>query len=176
MRFTKSALAVAMLMLTADGALADSLASASADVRVEVTFIRASCDITVPSSYNLGVLTPGTGPKEHRDLKITWTCKSDTPIKTALTADVVTGSKDVSDEKVYLVTNGNQTTGAALSLREGNSFIKLTGNQGDYFCRDTDAVDSLRLHTCTLTPVTDVSRNGVLGHASATLRFEVGYP
>ncbi|MEB5957027.1 F18 fimbrial protein FedE [Escherichia coli] len=175
MRFTKSALAVAMLMLTADGALADSLASASADVRVEITFIRASCDITVPSSYNLGVLTPGS--KEHRDLKITWTCKSDTPIKTALTADVVRGGKDAGNEKVYLVTDGNQATGAALSLKEGNSFIKLTGSQaGDYFCSDKGAVAGVTERTCTLTPVTNVSQNGPFGLASATLRFEVGYP
>lgn len=32
------------------------------------------------------------------------------------------------------------------------------------------------MRTCTLTPVTEVTGQGALGPASATLRFEVEYP
>lgn len=176
MRFTKGVLAALMLTVTADGAQAATNAvNVSATVRINVTFTAPTCNIKVPSSYDLGTLTPG--PKEHGPLNITWSCEGDTPIKTALTAEVVTGGRDATNEKVYLVTDGNQATGAALSLKEGGSFIKLTGSQaGDYFCSDTGAVAGVTERTCTLTPVTNVSQNGPFGLASATLRFEVGYP
>lgn len=176
MRFIKVALAATMLAVTMASVQA-ATPTISKKVIIDVTFARPSCDITVPSSYNLGILTPGT--KEHGGLNITWRCEGNKPIKTALTADVVTGDKDAGNEKVYLVTNGNEATGAALSLREGKSFIKLTGSQAkDYFCSDTSDVAGMVLRTCTLTPVTvtNVSQNGPFGLASATLRFEVGYP
>ncbi len=174
MRFIKVALAATMLAVTTASVQA-AIPTSSTKVTINVTFTRPSCDITVPSSFNLGILTPGT--KEHGDLNITWACEGNTPIKTALTADVVTGDKDVGNEKVYLVTSNNQATGAALSLREGKSFIKLTGSQAeDYFCSDTSDVAGTVLRTCTLTPVTNVSQSGPFGLASATLRFEVGYP
>jgi hypothetical protein len=58
-----------------------------------------------------------------------------------------------------------------------NKLIKLTGPAaGDYFCSDENAVAGTMMRTCTLTPETNVSQNGPFGLASATLRFEVGYP
>jgi type 1 fimbria pilin len=169
MKFTNIALTALMLAMTAGSAQAAT--TETKILTIDITFIRPSCDITVPSSYNLGALTPG-GPKDHGDLNITWTCNF--PQQTALTAGIATGTAE-GDDKVRMM-SGGQATGALLSLREKGATqpIKLTGSGAkNYFCSD-EAAGVVR--TCTLTPVTEVSRNGPFGLASATLRFEVGYP
>ncbi|MEE7414663.1 F18 fimbrial protein FedE [Escherichia marmotae] len=170
MRFTKAALAALMMtVMTGSG----QAATTTATLTINVTFTQPSCDIQVPSSYDLGTLTPGT--KEHGDLKITWTCEGDPSVKTALTASIVAGTAD-GDNKVRLMAGG-QATGAALFLKDksDSTLIKLTGHQAtDYFCSDSSATTGMR--TCTLTPVTEVDRNGPFGLASATLNFAVAYP
>lgn len=174
MKFTKAALAA--LMMTVMTGSAQAAATATATLTINVTFTQPSCDITVPASYNLGTLTPGSKP--HAPLNITWKCEGDTPVTTALTAAIVKG-KASGDEKVVLLTDSGTPTGATLSLREKKSasLIKLTGpSAGDYFCSDENATPGTTMRTCTLTPETNVSQNGPFGLASATLRFEVGYP
>ncbi|EPD7964574.1 F18 fimbrial protein FedE [Escherichia coli] len=173
MKFIKAALAALMMVVAGSGQAATS---ATATLTINVTFTQPSCDITVPASYNLGTLTPGS--KTHAPLNITWKCEGDTLVKTALLADIVRGGKTSNDEKVILKTDDNTDTGATLSLREKESgdLIKLTGPAaGNYFCSDANAIAGME-HTCTLTPETNVSQNGPFGLASATLRFEVGYP
>ena len=173
MKFTKAALAALMMVVAGSGQAATS---ATATLTINVTFTQPSCDITVPALYNLGTLTPGS--KTHAPLNITWKCEGDTLVKTALLADIVRGGKTSNDEKVILKTDDNTDTGATLSLREKESgdLIKLTGPAaGNYFCSDANAIAGME-HTCTLTPETNVSQNGPFGLASATLRFEVGYP
>ncbi|EEC2209522.1 TPA: F18 fimbrial protein FedE [Escherichia coli] len=175
MKFTKAVLAA--LMMTVMTGSAQAATTATATLTINVTFTRPSCDITVPPSYNLGTLTPGT--KTHAPLNISWKCESDTPFKTALTADIVKGGKTGGDESVTLQTGSGTDTGATLSLREKTSAapIKLTGAAaGDYFCSDASAEPGVTVRTCTLTPETKVSSGGPFGQASATLRFEVGYP
>lgn len=173
MKFTKAALAALMMVVAGSGQAATS---ATATLTINVTFTQPSCDITVPASYNLGTLTPGSKP--HAPLNITWKCEGDTPVTTALTAAIAKG-KASGDEKVVLLTDSGTPTGATLSLREKKSarLIKLTGpSAGDYFCSDENATPGTTMRTCTLTPETNVSQNGPFGLASATLRFEVGYP
>ncbi len=175
MKFTKAALAAlaALMMTVMAGSGQAATTTATATLTINATFTMPSCDIQVPSSYNLGTLTPGT--KEHGDLKITWTCEGAQSVKTALTAGIVAGIAD-GDNKVRLMAGG-QATGAVLSLRDKSdrSLIKLTGHQaGGYFCSDSSATTGMR--TCTLTPITEVDRNGPFGLASATLNFAVAYP
>lgn len=175
MKFTKAALAA--LMMTVMTGSAQAATTATATLTINVTFTQPSCDITVPASYNLGTLTPGS--KTHAPLNISWKCEGDTSVKTALTADIVKGGKTGGDESVTLKTDSGTDTGATLSLREktSNALIKLTGPAaGDYFCSDDRATPGTTMRTCTLTPETNVSQNGPFGLASATLRFEVGYP
>ncbi|WP_341823255.1 F18 fimbrial protein FedE [Escherichia coli] len=181
MKFTKAALAALMMMVVAGSGQAAT--SATATLTINVTFTQPSCDITtVPASYNLGTLTPGS--KTHAPLKIFWECEGDTPVTTALTAAIVKGNAS-GDEKVVLLTDSGTPTGATLSLKEKKSTstspIKLTGSltgpgAGDYFCSDDSATPGTTRRTCTLTPETNVSQNGPFGRASATLRFVVGYP
>ncbi|TGC04058.1 MULTISPECIES: F18 fimbrial protein FedE [unclassified Escherichia] len=173
MKFTKAVLAVLMItVMTGNGQAASTT---TATLMINVTFTQPSCDITVPSSYNLGLLIQGEKRKEHPPLNITWTCGGDTPQKTALTATIISGDAE-GDEKIYLMTDSSQRTGATLSLKEKatGSMVKLTGkNGGNPFCNDVK--ESTDMRTCTLIPVTDVSQSGALGMASARLKFEVAY-
>lgn len=166
MKFTKAPLALLMMVMTGSGQAVTSY------LTIHVTYTQPSCNITVPSSHMLGPLISGETGKAHRPLEITWSCEGNTPRKTALTAAIVSGDSE-GDSKVYLMTDGRQRTGVTLSLREKTTSIpiKLTGNEP--FCSDTEGTTGMR--TCTLIPVTDVSRGSVLGNASATLRFEVRY-
>ncbi|HHH9866456.1 TPA: F18 fimbrial protein FedE [Escherichia coli] len=173
MRLTKAALAALMMVVAGSGQAATT---ATATLTINVTFTQPSCDIKVPASYNLGLLTQGE-TKNHGDLTITWECQGNTPQKTALTAAIVTGTAENDSKVVRLAAASGGNSRAALSLREKGAAqpIKLTGpTGGDYFCSDSAEVTGMR--TCTLTPVTEVSGQGALGPASATLRFEVGYP
>ncbi|HCP1381746.1 TPA: F18 fimbrial protein FedE [Escherichia coli] len=170
MKFIKVALTALMMVMTGNG----QATTTTATLAINVTFTQPSCDIKVPSSYDLGSLNPGS--KEHGDLKITWICEGNRPVKTALTAGIVMGTAD-GDNKVRLMTGGGQATGAALSLKEKKSgtLIKLTGHDvKDYFCSDRSA--TIGMHTCTLTPITEVDHQGPFGLASATLNFAVAYP
>lgn len=56
MKFTKTALA-ALMMVVAGSTQATTTATAT--LTINVTFTQPSCNITVPASYNLGLLTPG---------------------------------------------------------------------------------------------------------------------
>lgn len=167
MKFTKVAMAALMMAMMTGSGRADT-----ATLTINVNFTRPSCNISVPSSYRLEALVPGETGKNHPPLNITWRCEGNTPLNTALTAAIVSGDSE-GDGKVYLMTDSRQRTGVTLSLREKTSdnLIKLTGMEK--FCSDTEGTTGMR--TCTLTPVTDVSRGSVLGNASATLRFEVKY-
>lgn len=169
MKFTKVVLAVLIMTVTVGGVLASSTAT----LTINATFTRPTCNIQVPSSYDLGALTSGT--KEHGNLKITWTCDGDMPIKTALTAGIVAGDADGNDKVRLMV--GSQASDAVLSLREkvSGNLIKLTGHDAsNYFCTDAQYITGMR--TCMLTPVTTVNyQKGVFGQASAKLSFSVAY-
>lgn len=171
MKFTKIALATLVMVMSGSTQTA-SASTATTTVTINVTVTQPSCHIMLPSSYDLGTLTPGS--KEHNDLKITWSCEGE-PLKTALTAGIVTGIAD-GDTKVRLMADG-RPAGATLSLREkgGNALIKLTGhNAKGYFCEDKNTVTGMR--SCTLTPITNVETQGPFGKVSATLNFAVSYP
>lgn len=55
MKFTKAALAA--LMMTVMTGSGQAATTATATLTINVTFTQPSCDIQVPSSYNLGLLT-----------------------------------------------------------------------------------------------------------------------
>lgn len=169
MRLIKAALMI--VMITGSGQAAST---SPVTLTINVTFTQPGCDIQAPSSYNLGILPPGS--KTHDPLDITWACEGNTPVKTALTASIIAGIPE-NNNKVVRLLAGPGKSRAALSLREKGEIqtIKLTGpTAGDYFC--SDVTESTGMRTCKLLPMTEVSDSGEPGPASATLRFEVGYP
>lgn len=80
--------------------MAKSAKLAETMLTINATFINPGCDITVPSFYDLGTLTPGR--KEHSPLSIVWNC-TDTPVRTALTASVIRGKLEASEDKLQLI-------------------------------------------------------------------------
>ncbi|EOC6713708.1 F18 fimbrial protein FedE [Escherichia coli] len=168
MKFTTK-VAPALLMVTV---MTGSGQAVTTTLTINVTTTQPGCNITVPSSHMLEALVPGKTGTDHPPLKIIWSCEGNTPLKTALAAAIVSGDSE-GDRRVHLMTDGRQRSGVTLSLREKTSgnLIKLTGTEN--FCSDTGGTTGMR--TCTLIPVTDVSRGSVPGNASATLRFEVRY-
>ncbi|WP_187168000.1 F18 fimbrial subunit FedE [Escherichia coli] len=171
MKFPKIALiALIMVMMISD---VEATNSTTAVLTINVTFTPPSCDIKMPSSYDLGILTPGR--KEHGNFQITWNCEGNEPIKTALTASIIYGVAE-GDNKVRLIAN-NQPLGATLFLKEKNSgsLIKLTGHDAqDYFCSDSRETTGMRI--CTLIPVTETSLIGPFGRGYSTLSFAIAYP
>ncbi|EFG0720612.1 F18 fimbrial protein FedE [Escherichia coli] len=171
MKFPKTALtALIMVMMVGD---VEATSSTTAVLTINVTFTPPSCDLQMPSSYDLGTLTPGR--KVHGDFQITWNCEGNEPIKTALTANIISGVAE-GNNKVRLIAN-NQASGATLFLQEKNSgsLVKLTGHDAlDYFCSDDRETTGMRI--CTLIPVTETSLTGPFGRGDATLSFAIAYP
>ncbi|EEW0765628.1 hypothetical protein EEO80_22820 [Escherichia albertii] len=150
--------------------MAKSATLATAMLTINATFINPRCDISVPSFYDLGTLTPGR--KEHASLSIEWNC-TNTPVRTALTASVIRGKLEASGDKLQLIVNGN-SNGSLLYFMGGNNdanIIKINGR--DSFCSDT--VETTEARKCIITPVTEVHNNDTFGVASAILRFEIVY-
>ena len=171
MKFSKAALAALIMVMLTDSGQTASVATAT--LVINVNFTQPSCNIQAPSLYSLGLLTPGEKGKEHAPLKITRTCEGNMLQKTALTAEIRSGTAENDHRKVRLKA-GTGNSRAALSLKEEktNSLIKMTGSaSGEYFCSNTAEFSSV----CTLIPVTEVSEQGALGPASALLLFEVVY-
>ena len=174
MKFTKAALAALMLAMTTGSAPAATTATAT--LTINVTPPPTSCNVTVPALYGLGVLKQGE-IQRHGNLEITWECEGDTPVKTALTADIVKGYRE-GESDVFLVAGDGKKSDVKLYLWHWDSGakIKLTGpGAKDYFCKDTSAVANM-MRTCKVTPYTIVSPGAQGQTVSATLRFEVEYP
>ncbi|EDU8832236.1 fimbrial protein [Salmonella enterica subsp. enterica] len=149
--------------------------SANAILAINATFTKPSCTISAPPNYDLGELVRGQ-VKEHELLLINIECPGAQSTKTALTAKVLTGILESSQDKVQMMVNGKQN-GTFLSFKSvnntgTNSLIKLTGAPQDAFCE----VDSGESRQCQLIPVTEVHAADIPGHASAVLLFEVIYP
>ncbi|EBU2765677.1 fimbrial protein [Salmonella enterica] len=149
--------------------------TATASLTIEATFTKPTCTINVPASYDLGELVRGQ-LKEHESLSIKVECPGAQSIKTALTAKVLTGTLENTQDKVQMIVNG-KGNGTLLSFKpvsnmEANIPIKLTGATQDAFC----SFDSGEFRQCQLIPVTEVHAGDTPGHASASVLFDVIYP
>ncbi|HGE5896306.1 TPA: fimbrial protein [Escherichia coli] len=174
MRFSKIAIMTFDLLIVGMLSPVYAASTATATLIVEATFTKPTCSIHVPPDYNLGKLVRGQ-VKKHEPLLIIVKCPDTQSVKTALTAKVLTGSLESTQDKVRMMVNGKKS-GALLSLKTVNTGssarIKLTGAAQDAFCD----IDNGRLRQCQLIPITEVRSGGKLGPASATIQFEVVYP
>lgn len=146
-------------------------AASSATVTVTATFVAATCDISVPSTYWLGTLTPGAA-KKHSSLRINWTCDGGLPVKTALIATPISGIPNSTKDKLEMMVSGVQN-GTLLWLEENTTgrSIKLSGDEADAFCSGEETGSRV----CDLTPVTEVHASDKFGIANAIIRFEIIY-
>lgn len=145
-------------------------AASTATVTITATFIAATCDITVPSTYWLGTLTPGIA-KKHSPLKIDLTCDGNLPVKTALKATVITGVQNSTNDKLEMMVAGAKN-GTLLWLEDDSGkSIKFSGNDTDVFCIG----EATGPRSCNVIPVTEAHSTDKFGIANAALQFEVVY-
>lgn len=173
MKFTKIGKLNAMLLVAcAYLGKVHAATEATATLTINVTFTAPTCTITVPPTYNLGILQLNE-TKEHSPLVVDWSCEGGGPIKTALTASVVTGILGSTQDKVKMLGEDGSENGTTLTLKEKSSGqnIKLTGSDVDVFCSGT-ATGS---RSCELIPVTETHQGDTPGRINATLRFAVAY-
>ncbi|HAM4833690.1 TPA: fimbrial protein [Escherichia coli] len=139
---------------------------------IEATFTTPSCKIIVPSTYHLGALTPGK-VLQHSPLKLELSCSESVPLVTAIKGTVLAGTLSASKDKVDMLSlNQLQDSGAFLSLKHNDITIKLSGDDADMFCSDTQ---SIGVRECSLTPVTEVHTAARLGGVKSVIRFEIIY-
>ncbi|KAB7714799.1 F18 fimbrial protein FedE [Plesiomonas shigelloides] len=152
--------------------VAHAATESSATLTINVTFVAPTCTIDVPSTYNLGGLQLNQ-TKEHAPLMVKWSCEGADPVKTALTASVVTGTLDSTQDKVKMLGEDGRENGTTLSLKEKSSGqkIKLTGSDTDVFCSGNAVGD----RSCELIPITETHIGDAPGQINSTLRFAVVY-
>ncbi|HGF3450149.1 TPA: fimbrial protein [Salmonella enterica subsp. enterica serovar Brandenburg] len=174
MRFSKITIITIGLVVAGMFSPVYAASSARATLIIDATFTKPSCTISAPSSYDLGELVRGQ-VKEHEPLLINIECPGSQSAKTALTAKVLTGKLENTQDKVRMMVDGKEN-GTLLSLKpvdaKASVPIKLTGLAQDAFCNINDG----QFRQCQLIPVTEVHTGDTPGHASAALQFEVVYP
>lgn len=146
----------------------------TATFNINATFTAPACALTAPSSYALGMLTPGN-PVRHPPLELKWRCADNVPVRTALKGAVLQGQLNGSQDKLEMIsTQTGKKNGTLLWLEMNGSIVKLSGNNADAFCRDASAVTGTR--RCLLTPVTEAHTSDTFGPVKAVINFEVIYP
>ncbi|EHJ8506397.1 hypothetical protein KAM28_004485 [Salmonella enterica subsp. diarizonae serovar 47:k:z53:[z84]] len=144
-------------------------AATTGDIEIMVTTPRPTCNLTVRSTHDLGILP--LREKKHTAFPVNIDCSGS--IRTALTARNITGALQTDSYRVAIPLEGaTHSEGPFLWLEnpDGRN-IKLTGAQRDKFC---DASEQNRV--CNLIPVTDVRKGVPYGKGSATIRFSIIYP
>ncbi|EPV4610406.1 hypothetical protein ACV4SA_003029 [Escherichia coli] len=141
----------------------------SSTLTINVNFFAPSCDVKVPSEYDLGSLTPGN-KIEHKKINIEISCIDSYSYSTGLIASVRKGTLDTFQTSVQMLTN-DEENGPFLSLKdEGGTLIKMTGNKSDAFCIGGD-----KKRICSITPISNVPSDAISGRVIAVINFSIIY-
>ncbi|EIS3328271.1 hypothetical protein LZN99_004223 [Escherichia coli] len=127
-------------------------------------------------SYELGAMAPGT-KMVHPAFTASVECPGSIPVKTAITATLVSGGRIQSgDEDIRLDIEGVSGNTPLLWLRtEAGRKIKFTGLEKDAFCVKGDTL-AQRPNVCQLHPVTDIPSQSPTGDFNASVQLTVVYP
>lgn len=154
-------------LLVCGAATFQAHAAESAQITFTMNVPTPTCSVSVPATKDLGELKYGV--VEHNNFPVSVTCSGE--VRHALTAEPVERRGLQSDnERVFVPIGGSTPSadGPFLSLREGNSMIKLSGNRNDAFCNS--AADD---HACYIIPVTEVTKRSPVGQGSVAIRFNL---
>lgn len=128
-----------------------------------------TCDLTVPSVYNLGDLPQGI-KNDYASFDIEISCP--VSMKTAIVAKNLNGVLNTDGQRVTIpMPNAGTDKGPFFWLRYGSSRIYLRGQQSEAFCSSTGLA-----RRCSLTPSTRVNENSPWGVGSVTIGFTIVYP
>ncbi len=171
MKFIKVMLTAAVLAVTIVPSV-KAASKADATVNIQVAFTAPTCNIKVPSPYNLGVMTIGESETPHIPIDIEWDCGKPVGVsgQSFITASVKKGAPDSLKEWVQLFAKNSETgSGVFLSLKSGNSYIKM--DDSTKICQQNSSQGS-----CKLIPITKVSAGSVkTGEVEGILIFKAHY-
>ncbi|MEG2567408.1 fimbrial protein [Citrobacter braakii] len=160
-----------LVLLMADSGTHQALAlTVTKKMTIKLTVEQPTCSVTLPESVLLGSIPEGT--YDRPPFIITTQC--DTPVRTALYAQIISGSliHGAADRMAMMGTGGGTPVKLWITDEDGQS-ITLDGSgstdSSKGFCSGTEP------RSCTLTPYTQVTADTPRGNVSATLRFSVVY-
>lgn len=157
--------------------------SATITIPVTITNALPTCDLKLngqntPLNYELGKMAPGT-MMVHPAFTASIECQGNTPVKTAITAALVSGgSVQNGDENIRLnvgnISAGSNTPLLWLQTASGGK-VKFTGQEKDAFCVKADTTQA-QPNVCLLRPVTDIPAQSPEGDLNASVQLTVVYP
>lgn len=157
-----------MLLMAGSGTNQALALTVTKQMTIRLTVAQPTCSLTLPESVLLGSITEGTSGRPP--FSITTEC--DTPVRTALYAQVVSGRLSSAD-RMEMTGSGEGIPVKLWMTDEAGKSITLDGGGGTdsskVFCIGTEK------RSCTLTPYTQVAANTPRGNVSASLRFSVVY-
>ncbi len=163
------AVAVSVLLATGGAHQAQAL-TVTKHITVKLAVEQPTCTLTLPESVPLGSIPEGTYARPPFSI----TAECDTPVRTALYAQVVGGSLiQGTVDRMEMTGSGEGTPVKLWMTDEDGQNITLDGSGSTDstkgFCSGIDR------RSCTLTPYTQVAADTPRGNVSATLRFSVVY-
>lgn len=157
------------------------------DVEFQMTYTLPTCSLTFDDGktsleYPLGTLLLGTQKDNYIPFTINVDCPDSRALKTAITADVVSGDSVLQSGKDSVrmkVSNAQEEVVDSNSpelwlLTDAGQRVKLTGLESDAFC--TKEATATTPNTCKLKPVVSVPAQSATGDFGVTMRFDVKYP
>ena len=172
-------------MMVAASSLAASVTNtgyaANIHIPVRITNPHPTCDLKLNGqnaslSYELGTMAPGT-KMVHPAFKASVECPGSIPVKTAITATLVSGGTvQRGDEDIRLDIGGVSGNTPLLWLQTGaGQKVKFTGLDKDAFCVKADTTQA-QPNVCPLRPVTDIPSQSPQGDFNASVQLTVVYP
>ncbi|EPH4539571.1 hypothetical protein ACS106_004372 [Escherichia coli] len=157
--------------------------SATITIPVTITNTRPTCDLKLNGqnttlNYELGKMAPGT-MMVHPAFTASIECPGNTPIKTAITAALVSGGSVQNGDENIRLNVGNVSAGSNTPLlwfqTTSGGKVKFTGQEKDAFCVKADTTQA-QPNECQLSPVTDIPAQSPEGDLSASVQLTVIYP
>lgn len=157
-----------VLLMTGSGTHQALALTVTKQMTIKLRVEQPTCSLTLPESVLLGSIPEGT--HDRPPFSITTEC--DTPVRTALYAQVVSGRLSSAD-RMEMTGSGEGTPVKLWMKDEDGRNITLDGSGGTDSSKGFCSGAGQR--SCTLTPYTQVAADTPRGNVSATLRFSVVY-
>lgn len=163
-------LLTALVLLVVGSTHQASALTVTKPMTIQLKVEQPTCSLTLPDSVPLGSIPEGT----HARPSFSIIAECDTPVRTTLYAQVVSGSLSAgSADRMEMTGPAGEAPVKLWMVDKDGQNITLNGSgstdSSKGFCSGTERRD------CILTPYTQVAANTPPGDVSATLRFSMTY-
>lgn len=174
---------IAVSSLAATVTTSADKSSATISIPVTITNTRPTCNLKLngqnsPLDYKLGKMAPGT-MMVHPAFTTSIECQGNIPVKTAITATLVSGGSVQNGDENIRLNIGNVSAGSNMPLlwlqTASGGKVKFTGQEKDAFCVKADTTQA-QPNKCQLSPVTDIPAQSPEGDFNASVQLTVAYP